>query len=279
MIILRLCYAVFITNAEFLSWTEWQYRLSLRYLGDPGRTTITPAILRVFSRDSYFWELIHQNITVFLTGVESFLSSLQLAENISDSIEFRELVIEIQGQSTILEKRASSIATRLENRPKFLEIGRSLRETGRVQLLSLLAVVFLPLSLASSILSMQTRFVDLHYLLYDFFGVIFLLGTLTFVLLGILVMLQRGYRNLYNWMEKPARSASITIGSGWRADKYAPLVTMLAFLLPWALIVASFAVGMIYDTGLGLRILGYGFGGVTVLFLATLLLFLLYNKV
>jgi hypothetical protein len=274
MVIFRLCSAVIIKNAEFLSGTESLYRVSLRHLDDPGRTTITSANLRIFSRDSYFWELIHQNIIVFLTAVESFLSSLQLAENLSDPIEFRELIIEVHGQSTILEKRASSISARLENRLKFLEIGRSLHETGRVQLLSLLAVVFLPLSLASSILSMQTRFVDLHYLLYDFFGVIFLLGTLTFVLLGVLLLLQWGYGKLYNWMESPTL---FSLGPRWRAGKYAPFVTIFAFLAPWGLAVASCFGGMIYDIGLGLKILGYGFGGITILFIAILLLFRLVS--
>ena len=109
---------------------------------------------------------------------------------------------EIRGLSAVLEKQASLISTRLDNRLRFLEIGRTLHESRRVQLLSLLAIIFLPLSLASSILSMQTRFVDLHYLLYDFFGVIFLLGTLTFILLGVLLFFQWGYGKFKNWLER-----------------------------------------------------------------------------
>lgn len=43
----------------------------------------------------------------------------------------------------------------------------SLHESFNVQLLGLLAFIFLSLSPASSLLSMQTCLADLHYLLYD----------------------------------------------------------------------------------------------------------------
>ncbi|KAJ4348739.1 uncharacterized protein N0V89_010117 [Didymosphaeria variabile] len=275
MILLRICYAVLIGNADFLRATKNLYERSLQHLDDPGRTTITAVILKVFSRDSYFWELLNNDITLFGTAVESLLSSLQLATNVTEPIELKELLIEVQGQSTAVERQASSITLGLDNRLKFLEMGRSLHESGRVQLLSLLAVVFLPLSLASSILSMQTRFVDLHYLLYDFFGVIFLLGTLTFFLFGILLLLRWAYGTLYNFMESITRSNLFRVVPGLsriRLGKYAPLVVILLMWVPWALIVASFLVGMNNDVGLGLRILGYGFAGITVLFWGLLLL-------
>ncbi|KAF2443421.1 hypothetical protein P171DRAFT_521981 [Karstenula rhodostoma CBS 690.94] len=275
MMILRLCYAVLIKNADFLSKTERLYRKSLRNLVNPGQKKITRAFLSMVAQDSYFWELVQQDMTVFLTSLDSFLASLQLVKGLSDPVEFQELIIEIQGQSMILERKVSSTTTRLENRLRFLEISRSVHESGRVKLLSLLAIIFLPLSLASSILSMQTRFVDLHYLLYDFFGVIFLLGTMTFILLGILVLIQWGYGKLFNWMENRSRSP---LSSLIPAGKLASLVAMSAFLVPWALTVASFLVGMIHNVGLGLKVLGYGFGGITVLFIAILLMYWLTHR-
>ena len=71
----------------------------------------------------------------------------------------------------------------LERRLKIFELSKNAQEQARNWLLSILASVFLPLSLATSILSMQTRFVDLHFLLYDFCGVIVLLATLVLMVL------------------------------------------------------------------------------------------------
>lgn len=55
-------------------------------------------------------------------------------------------------------------------------------EAQNVRLLSILASIFLPVSLACGLLSMQTRFADLHVLVYDFFGVLALLGILVGVI-------------------------------------------------------------------------------------------------
>lgn len=44
------------------------------------------------------------------------------------------------------------------------------------------------------------------------------------------------------------------------------IYTIVWFLVPWTLILASFMVGMLYNIGIALKILGYGFGGITVLF-------------
>ncbi|KAK7185450.1 hypothetical protein PSPO01_08566 [Paraphaeosphaeria sporulosa] len=183
----------------------------------------------------------------------------------------------MRGQSLLLEKKASSVSARLDNRLKFLEIGRSLCESERVKYLSLLAVIFLPFSLAS-ILSMQTRFGDLTYLLYDFFGVISLLGTMTFILLGIVRLLQSAYDMLYNWMETRPPSTGFRNAQRWRVGKNAPFITISAFLAPWVLTVASFLVAMIHNVGLGLKILGYGLGGMIVLFIANFLVVWMVRK-
>lgn len=267
---LCVCYAVLIGHADLFSTIERPYKISLQRLNDPGRTTITNTILQELARDSYFWEQIQQSITKFLLAIESFQSSLQLMDDLRNSNEFQEMAFEIKGLSAVLEKQASLISTRLDNRLRFLEIGRTLHESRRVQLLSLLAIIFLPLSLASSILSMQTRFVDLHYLLYDFFGVIFLLGTLTFILLGVLLFFQWGYGKFKNWLENPNIMSNNPPGRGWfssvfRTANYAPIYTILFSLVPWVLILTSFMLGMLRDVGLGLKVLGYGFGGITAL--------------
>ena len=57
----------------------------------------------------------------------------------------------------------------------------NVRESYSVKRLIIVASIFLPLSLASSVLSMQTRFVDLHLLLYDILGVFCLISSFTLV--------------------------------------------------------------------------------------------------
>lgn len=73
----------------------------------------------------------------------------------------------------------------LEHHLKFLEMRRNIDESSNLRMLTVLATIFLPLSLACGILSMQTRFEDLSYLLYDFCGVIVILLTLVVVILAM----------------------------------------------------------------------------------------------
>lgn len=125
-----------------------------------------------------------------------------------------------------------------------------MHEAQNVRLLSILASIFLPLSLASGLLSMQTRFSDLHYLLYDFFGVLVLLGTIVAVILFAL--------KFYLWWKR----LSTQLDRNWMFRKSVrPIANFFFFcflVFGWGLLISSFLVGMIKDVGLGLTILGYG---------------------
>ncbi|PVH98582.1 hypothetical protein DM02DRAFT_615709 [Periconia macrospinosa] len=52
----------------------------------------------------------------------------------------------------------ATLSATLENHLGLFELSRSMHEAQKVRRLSILASVFLPLSLASSLLGMQTRF-------------------------------------------------------------------------------------------------------------------------
>jgi hypothetical protein len=84
---------------------------------------------------------------------------------------------------------------------------------------------------------MQNRFVDLHYLLYDFFGVIVLLGTITITVVVVLKLLSR-LSEIQNTRVTHAKTRKIIRGG-------------IAFMIviPWAHIFCSFLVGMIKDVG------------------------------
>jgi hypothetical protein len=242
----------------------------LQHLSDPGRTTITPSFLQEISKDSYFWEHIQHNTDIFAGAIESLLAACHLNSDLPNVQEFRELLIEVQGICTEVRQRSDSISKRLEGRLKFIEIGQNYYETSGLRLLSLLAIIFLPLSLASSLLSMQTRFVDLHYLLYDFFGVIVLLGTIT---AAIVVFLKCA-----SWRSETLNTR-VTHEKALKAIRGG--ITFM-IIIPWTLILSSFLVGMLKDVGLGLKILGFRFavvGGFLLLFaLGGGLLYFLYTS-
>lgn len=142
----------------------------------------------------------------------------------------------------------------LEHHLKFLQLRRDIQQSNSTWMLSVLASIFLPLSLASSVLGMQARFVDLHYLLYDFCGV----AVLFLTLLGLILALVKLYVRLTHW---------VTNLRGFR--KVISQVTfVMTILILWALVLSSFLVGMSSDVGLGGRILGFGIAGITGLGLA-----------
>lgn len=75
-------------------------------------------------------------------------------------------------------RAAGRLVERLESQLKFFELDRAVRDSMSVRLLTTLAAVLIPMSLACEILSMQSRFADLHYLIYDFCGVITIIASL-----------------------------------------------------------------------------------------------------
>ena len=144
----------------------------------------------------------------------------------------------------------ATLSATLENHLRLFELSRGVHDAQKIELLSILASVFLPLSLATGLLSMQTRFADLHYLLYDFFGVLVLLGSIVIVILIIL-------RTHLWWKE-----LLLQLDRNPIFRKHVRRVGFIAFLCfflsVWALLLSSFLIGMIKDVGLGLKILGYG---------------------
>ncbi|KAF1951218.1 hypothetical protein CC80DRAFT_212610 [Byssothecium circinans] len=137
------------------------------------------------------------------------------------------------------------------------------KQADSVNQLTLLAAFFLPLSLAAGVLSMQTRFSDLHLLLYDFVGVVVILATIT----AFLAALSRWGPSMYEYI--------IFSAYGRLALRWAPPMQQVVKFAPpavwWLVFLASFLVGMSKDVLLGLRILGYGAAGITVLWLLSVI--------
>lgn len=124
-----------------------------------------------------------------------------------------------------------------------LEVQKTLR-------LTILATIFLPLSLSAGILGMQSRFKNLGPLLYDFFGVVFIL--LTAVILTLLTIIFLGSVQEQTSRYLGERKVEFVYGFVWA-------ITNLAVVVLGALVLSSFLVGMFKDVVLGAKILGFGF--------------------
>jgi hypothetical protein len=137
------------------------------------------------------------------------------------------------------------------------------KQADSVNQLTLLAAFFLPLSLAAGVLSMQTRFYDLHLLLYDFVGVVIIVASIA----AFLAALNRWGPSIYE---------IITVSTyGWYGLQWAPWTKQVVKVTPpalwWLALLASFLVGMLKDVLFGLRILGYEAAGITVLWLLSVI--------
>lgn len=155
-----------------------------------------------------------------------------------------------------------------------------------VKRLTMLAAIFLPLSLASSLLSMGSRAADLGVLWYDYIGVSVLLIFLAAVVLQSL----RLWDGAVDWKRAAVKrmmgNSSVESISG--PDKVKKFIELARFSLSMSAIffalyglkptkgwkayvachyalglavVASFVVGMFHDLGLGLAVMGYAAAG------------------
>jgi hypothetical protein len=233
------------------------YRLQADYarkkegLSDPRRAKLTLFMLAEITRDACFYEELTERISNLAGAIDALAESLKLQLVDTPEIrQFQSLAIDLQSTCTDLQRIMATLSATLENHLRLFELSRGVHDARKVGLLSILASVFLPLSLATGLLSMQTRFADLHYLLYDFFGVLVLLGSIVIVILIILrthlwwkeLLLQLDRNPMFRKHIRPAG-----------------LIAFLClFLSVWALLLSSFLIGMIRDVGLGLKILGYG---------------------
>ncbi|KAK7423026.1 hypothetical protein QQX98_001316 [Neonectria punicea] len=158
---------------------------------------------------------------------------------------------DIHGCCKEINGRLSRLIGSLEHDLKFLDLARNVRQTDGVNRLTLLATIFLPLSLSAGVLSMGTRFRDLGNLLYDFIGVTVLLVAVVAVLLGILSLLA----SAKDYIRK------MHVGLVFYRKHFLPVAMRtgsVCLLLLGAFCLASFLLGMFKDISLGLRTLGYG---------------------
>jgi hypothetical protein len=128
-------------------------------------------------------EFVMSSIVKFKSGIVGTSSGAEHTDSSmrGASTELEQLFESIRGSC----RQYTRLGTRRDeyNRQRYNMFLSSLNihETESVKGLTALAAGFLPLSLGASLPSMQTRFADLDYLIYDFVGV----GVLLFSLMGV----------------------------------------------------------------------------------------------
>lgn len=200
-----------------------------------GTAVVTTKLLEKITAISNQADRMHIEVKSLVLVVEALLELLSpLSEQ---SIKFGKLDKELRAISRSLISKTEDLVPRLETKLRFLELNRNIRESTSLWLLSLFAAIFLPFSLASSLLSMQTRLADLNFLLYDFCGVIVFFGSLALVVVFAIKQFAKRRGNVHG---------IIRLNNG---------INMVFAILGWIAVVVSFLIGMIVDVELGLRVL------------------------
>jgi len=173
------------------------------------------------------------------------------------SAELEVLLSDLQFVCTRLKKHSVANLSRHQRNWEIYRDTLNVHESEGVKRLTLLAAAFLPLSLSSSILAMNTRFVDLQLLLYDFVGVFVLVGSIAilfYLVIGTAIKIAR-------WSD-----ANLLIEARSKYElRGAKLFTYSTLIIPWAAATAAFTVGMVQNVVLGLKILGYSFAGIAAI--------------
>ncbi|KAF5626912.1 uncharacterized protein FTJAE_9418 [Fusarium tjaetaba] len=214
-------------------------------------------------------EMARKLISTTESLIDVVRSSSPVVDSTSHANKFMAIDTELRGLCREASEMIQNFSDQLDHELKYLELARDINQTKSVQQLTLLATIFLPLSLAAGVLSMQTRFKDLGTLLYDFFGVVVLLAAIVLILIILL--------NLMAFVNEVDSKLSVR-SSMYRVVFRGKLLFMIniGFFVFGCLVLSSFLVGMFKDVLFGAKILGYGVAAIcgVWMFLAAIWAFL-----
>lgn len=173
-----------------------------------------------------------------------------------DMFRLEALKLETDAKLERLQNRVDDLLGTMEARANLASRIQAEDETRSVKRLTALATIFLPLGLATSLLSMGTRLMDLGLLWYDFF-------TISVTLAFILVFIHASM-HIFQWTSEQKPDTWVIFVTGVEFLIWL-LSTLTAQALGWYLIiglgtviVTTFWIGVTLDTSLGLQVLGYG---------------------
>jgi hypothetical protein len=216
-----------------------------------------------YIKDFLYHERIMDHTQNLTDAIEYVLLSLSAVTNKSvlpSSQSLQERIVDIRAKCTQQTRLVSRIMERRVRRYDLFVNNLNIHESSSLKRLSILAAFFLPLSLATGILSMQTRFVNLNLLLYDFLGVFCLITSIA-VLAYLIFRISTKISKTEIW----ARNKRYTPWKirWWSSKAMVLFAKYLMYFYIWAVITVSFFVGMVVQVPLGLKVLAYGFGALT----------------
>ena len=238
------------------------------------------------------WEYTDYGSSLITMG-EAMIQSLQqsivtTSENPpADALAWKEYFLSRHTELTLIASRMKACYQSHELAWNSYQQIQSIRASEGVTRLTVLAAVFLPLSLASSMLAMEHRLNELHLRLFDFIGIFFVLSSLAFVaylLISGFWQLSRKVEEVWN-KAKFALERSTPIEHA-RSGKHDPRIFwsrvlwsafLACFVLLWLVVTIAFVVGMVHDVILGMKILGIAVAcWVFIMGILVLCLFLFY---
>ncbi|KAH9227333.1 hypothetical protein K456DRAFT_1765926 [Colletotrichum gloeosporioides 23] len=268
---LRYIHANLVTYAGFLLEYEEIYKRTGQHLFDPRRSKFKQGHLKLITRQSshiqkmgQISDRLRQAAEATISTVRATLASDEKPTQPSgqEALSFQLLELEIRGYCDELRGCITRLSTSLEHDLKFLGLNRDMEQADSVQQLTILATIFLPLSLAAAVLSMQTRFKDLGVLIYDFIGITVLLGALVVPFILFLSMLKFATGSVMVRLEMRMAERDDSKSHDYLFLKKITRYMVAPGMVLWgALILASFLIGMFKNVKLGCMILGYGTAG------------------
>lgn len=147
---------------------RWIYQEVREPEVDSGRFESMPHLLDKVIIDANFFKGLEDMAEDLTTTLEVLLDVVGVGfeNNGGRDPEFNTVAADLRGLSSDLRRKAGDLPKTLAHHIHFLEMRRSINASYRTEILTILASIFLPLSLACGVLSMQTRLKDLNYLLY-----------------------------------------------------------------------------------------------------------------
>ncbi|CVL08812.1 uncharacterized protein FMAN_14616 [Fusarium mangiferae] len=237
---------------------------------NPSKAELRQWNLKTIIKRSYEYRDLAEMGRKLMSTTESLIDVVRSMAPVVDTPlhtnKFMAIEMELRGLCREASEQLQNFSDRLDHDLKYLELARNINQNRGVQQLTLLATIFLPLSLAAGVLSMQTRFKDLGTLLYDFFGVVVLLAAIVLIIMILLSLVA---------VMKELDSKFLRVESYRESfrGKFLSAVN-IGFFVFGCLVLTSFLVGMFKDVTLGARILGYGVAAVCGLWIVALFLVL-----
>jgi hypothetical protein len=152
-------------NGNFMDMIGANYYEKQREHIDPRKMSLTRSVLAAVMADAFSCEDLREHSLIVVGLLDSLLDIIpeSMGDKWMNSSALRRLCAEVRAECSAQTRLITRIAERLESHLRFFERFRAINDSVSIGLLTLLACIFLPMSIASGILSMQTRFADLFF--------------------------------------------------------------------------------------------------------------------